>query len=184
MLENRITFFGNPWPEGHPIRAFEWLASERDGLVWFDFHLQTKDYDAEREIDLDEDVEYPSDWAAPIVWCNYHACTLSSNHWHEGGFAVGEVGEVSPASLDGLMVSVDDSPPDDLQDNAFYIYLLGHDAAAHHRITFSRIAGSDRFNIHWVGKLAQAYVGDYEYKHDFEAKLFNIPMPELPGTPG
>jgi hypothetical protein len=180
MPANRITFLGNPWPEGHPIKEFEWLAREKDGQVWFDFHLQTEDYESERPINDDEDIDSGSDWEAPIVWNNFHACTLSSNYWHDGGFAAGKIGEVSLESLNGIEVSVDNPAPDDTEDNAFHVYLLGHDAAAHHRIRFSRIPGTDRFNIHWIGKLALAYVGDYEYKHEFEAKLFDVQAPKLP----
>lgn len=180
MSENRINFLGNPWPEGHLVKEFVWEARRKDGEVWFDFHLRTEDYDSERPIDDDEDVEYPSDWDAPIVWNNYHACTLSSNYWHDGGFSVGQVGSISLDSLDGKEVSVDSPAPEDIGDNAFYVYLLGHDAAAHHRIRFSRIPGTDRFNIHWVGRIALAYAGDYEYKHEFEAKLFDVLAPKLP----
>lgn len=180
MPANRITFFGNPWPEGHLIKEFEWLASEKDGHVWFHFHLQTEDYESERPIDEDEGIEYPSAWEAPSVWNNYHSCTLSSNKWHDGGFAVGQIGKISLESLHGIEVSIDSPAPEDTEDNAFHVYLLGHDAAAHHRIKFSRVPGTDKFNIHWVGKLAQAYVGDYEYKHAFEAKIFDVPAPQLP----
>jgi hypothetical protein len=182
MSDNRITFLGNPWPAGHPILEFKWLAGERNGQVWFDLHLKTAEYDSERSIDGDEDVEYSSDWEAPVVWNNYHACTLSSNYWHDGGFPVGDVGNVSLEFLDGMEVSVDSPAPEDPEDNAFNVYLLGHDAAAHHRIKFARIPGTDRFNIHWVGKLALTYVGDYEYKHDFEARIFNVQAPDLPGA--
>jgi len=180
--DNRITFSGNPWPEGHPVLEFEWLASERDGRVWFDLHLKTADYDSEREIPDDEDAEYASDWEAPNVWNNFHACTLSSNYWHDGGFAVGNIGEVSLELLDGMEIRVDSPPPEDTEQNAFYVYLLGHDAAADHRIKFSRIQGTDRFNIRWNGKLALVYVGDYEYKHEFEAEIFDVQAPKLPGN--
>lgn len=180
-MRNRITFHGNPWPEGHPIKEFKWLASGRDGQVWFDFHLQTDDYESERPID-DDGTEYPSDWEAPIVWSNFHACTLSSNNWHDGGFAVGQLGTVSLESLNSMEVSVGSPAPDDIEDNAFHVYLLGHDATAHHRIKFSRIPGTDRFNIHWSGKLALAYVGDYEYRYGFEAEIFDVQAPQIPGA--
>lgn len=39
-------------------------------------HSTTAEYDSERSIHDDEDAEYPSDWEAPIVWNNFHACTL------------------------------------------------------------------------------------------------------------
>jgi len=178
---SRITFLGNPWPEGHPIKEFKWLARERDGQVWFDFHLVTQDYESERPID-DDGVEHPSEWEAPIVWNNFHACILSSNNWHDGGFAVGQLGTVSLESLDAMEVSVDSPAPADIEENAFHVYLLGHDATALHRIRFSRVAGTDRFNIRWAGKLALAYVGDYEYRHEFEAEILDVQAPRIPGA--
>lgn len=179
----RIVFTGNPWPEGHAIAEFRWTASVRDGMVWFDLHLRSVDYDAEREIDEpeDEEIDHPSDWEAPNVWTNYHRCTLSSTNWGQGdGFAVCAQTDYSLDKLDGLEVSVDDPPPGDIEDNAFHIYLLGHDAAAAHRIRFDRIPGSDRFNITWAGKIALAYVGDLAYKHEFAIHLYDVAAPRLP----
>lgn len=179
MPDNRIFFPGNPWPEGHPIKEFQWLASHRNGQVWFDLHLESQDYDAERAIDDNEGNEDTPDWEAPVLWKNFHACTLSSNFWHDGGFAVGKIGKVSLETIDGMEAVVDDPAPKDLEDNAFCVYLLGHDAAAHHRIKFSRIPDTDRFNIRWIGKLALAYVGKYEYEYEFEAKIFDVQAPQL-----
>jgi hypothetical protein len=77
MEADRIYFKDNPWPEGHRIKVCVWSAKEVDGDVWFDMHLESFDYYSEREIEDDEDVDYPSDWAAPIVWDNYHSSTSS-----------------------------------------------------------------------------------------------------------
>ncbi|WP_394165509.1 hypothetical protein [Neptunomonas phycophila] len=180
MELDRIYFKNNPWPEGHPVKEFNWSASVRDGFVWFDFHLETKDYYSERDIEDEEDTEYPSDWAAPIVWGNYHACTLSTNYWHEGGFKVCALSDYSPEFLDGLELEVDPNPEniEDWDDLAFHIYLLGHDSAAKHTIKFERIDESLNFKITWVGKIAQAYVGDYEYKHDFNVIIKNVSFPD------
>lgn len=181
--QNRIHFAGNPWPEGHPVKEFRWTASARNNEVWFDLHLRSEDYDAEREIDEpeDEDIDHPSDWDAPGVWNNYHRCTLSSTAWGDGGgFAVCALPDFSLARLDGLEVSIDLPPPDDMEDNVFHIYLLGHDAAAQHRIRFDRIAGTDRFHITWTGKIALAYTGDYEYRYDFSAQLHDVEAPRIP----
>ncbi|PBI86593.1 hypothetical protein [Variovorax boronicumulans] len=180
---NRIHFADNPWPEGHPVKEFRWTASVRNNEVWFDLHLRSEDYDAEREIDEpeDEDIDYPSDWDAPGVWTNYHRCTLSSTAWGDGGgFAVCALSDFSLAHIDGLEVSIDLPPPEDMEDNVFHIYLLGHDAAAHHRIRFDRIAGTDRFDITWTGKIALAYAGDYTYKYDFSARLHDVEAPRIP----
>ncbi|SFM71525.1 hypothetical protein [Marinobacter zhejiangensis] len=184
MEADRIYFKDNPWPEGHPIKEFEWSAKEVDGDVWFDLHLKSADYYSERDIEDDEDVDYPSSWDAPNVWGNYHACTLSSNKWHNGGFRVCAKADYSPEFLDGLELLVDPDPDahEDWDDFAFHIYLLGHDAAARHRIRFDRIDGTDRFRITWLGAIALAYVGDHEFKHEFSAQVSSAPLPSLPET--
>ncbi len=183
METDRIYFKDNPWPEGHPIKEFLWSAKEVKGEVWFDIHLKSADYYAEREIEDDEDIDYPSDWAAPIVWDNYHACTLSSNFWHDGGFRVCTVEEYSPEFLDGFELLVDPTPEtiEDWDDLAFHIYLLGHDAVAKHRIKFERIGDSRRFKITWQGAIAHTYVGDYDFKYEFKAMLAAATFPGLPG---
>jgi hypothetical protein len=179
--ENRIWFANNPWPEGHLIKEFQWTAEIRDGLVWMSIHLESADYYSEREID-DDGVEYDSDWQAPIVWANYHSCTMSCTEWHHGGWAVCPVEKFSLEFLNGYEASVDplpDSAETDFDDLAFNIYLLGHDAVAGHKIRFTRQGGSDRFEIEWSGKIANAYVGNYNYRHDFRAVIFGIPAPQL-----
>ena len=161
------------------MKSFDWRARIKEGKVWFDFHLETEDYDSERQID-DDEANGSSDWEAPIVWNNYHACTLSTRFWHEGGFPVVNLGGVmSLDALDGLELVVDSPPPGNLEDHAFHVYLLGHDAAAEHRIKFTRIAGTDRFNILWTGRLALVYAGDHEYKYKFAATLVGIQVPVL-----
>lgn len=181
MEKNRIYFENNPWPEGHPIKAFEWEAKVKDGDVWFDFHLESDDYYSERDIEDDEDVEYESDWAAPIVWGNYHSCTLSTNYWHEGGFKVCKASEYTPDFLDGYEVQIDMHPEniEERDDLAFHIYLLGHDAAACHKIKFIRNKENGKFSINWNGRIAQAYIGDYEFRHNFKAKINELNMPQI-----
>ncbi|HYF37496.1 MAG TPA: hypothetical protein VD994_19500 [Prosthecobacter sp.] len=178
--DNRIWFAGNPWPEGHAIKDFKWTAEVRDEIVWMLFHLKSAEYYSERDIE-DGDAEYDSDWEAPIVWGNYHACTMSCTYWHHGGFPVCPVSEYSLEFLDGYEASVNPLPESaemEFDDLAFHIYLLGHDAVAGHRIRFQRRGSSDRFDIGWTGKIANAYAGDYDYCHDFRAQLFDIPAPQ------
>ena len=185
MPDNRIFFEGNPWPEGHPIKAFVWTAEQRGADLWFNFHLETEDYYAERSIDEedeDEDAEYPSDWQAPAVWYNYHSCTLSSTQWHSGGFAVCRMADFSPEHLDGLLVQVNPLPLDlsaSYEERAFHIYLLGHDAVAGHRIAFTRVPGTLLFDIDWQGSIALAYVGDHEPEHRFRAEIRGVPLPSV-----
>ncbi len=181
MKENRIYFKGNPWPEGHPIKEFRWTARIEHDAVWFDMHLETADYYSERDIEDNEDVEYLSDWAAPIVWGNYHSCTLSTNNWHNGGFKVCPLEQYSAEFMDGLVLEIDSNPEaiEDWDELAFHIYLLGHDSAAKHKFKFERVGKTDVFNIIWSGKIAQAYVGDYEYKRDFSTLISGVKLPIL-----
>ena len=169
----RITFPGNPWPEGHAIKEFVWSGRlEADGDVWMDFHLESENYYAEREVEDDED---HSDWEAPIVWGNYHACTLSSTHW-PGQFRGGRVGgQDDPVRFGGLCdstVFADDVGPDDEYDYdlhvAFGINLLGHDGVAGHSIRLTPNGGG-RCDVHWTGRIAQAYAGLMNFEHTFEA---------------
>lgn len=61
MKKNRIFFKDNPYPKGHQIKEFVWCArleadneGKEDGL-YFDFHLETDDYDAEDEDEQTDD---------------------------------------------------------------------------------------------------------------------------------
>jgi hypothetical protein len=182
MTAGRIFFTGNPWPEGHAIKEFRWSAERRGSQIWFGFHLESARYYAERKIEDDESVEYPSDWEAPIVWGNFHSCTISSDKWHPGGFPVCEAAEYGAERIDGLHAHVD-SLPTDLEESyecrAFHIYLLGHDAVADHQIIFSRVTGTECFDILWEGKIALAYVGDYEPKYRFRAEIKGAKLPAV-----
>jgi hypothetical protein len=179
MEKDRILFQDNPWPEGHPIKVFAWDSKLVDGDVWFDFYLETADYNGERYIEENEDIEYNSDWEAPIIWSNYHRCILSSNYWHCGGFRVCPEAEYSFEYLDGLELEIDINSKysGDLQSLAFHIYLLGHDAVAKHKVKFIRSGDTNRFDIQWSGKIALAYAGDYEFKHDFIAMITDVAAP-------
>lgn len=167
--ENRIWFPGNPWPEGHPIEEFDWSVEDRDGVIWMLIHLKSANYYSERHID-DHDAECGSAWKASIAWSNYHCCTMSCTYWHHGGFPVCPVEQYSLEFLDGYVASVNPLPESaemEFDDLAFHIYLLGHDAVAGHRIHFRRRGNSDRFDLDWTGKIANAYAGDYDCRYDF-----------------
>jgi hypothetical protein len=143
--------------------------------------LESANYYSERGIEDDENTEYPSDWAAPIVWGNYHSCILSSSYWSNEGFRVCAKADYTPELLDGLELTIDPDPEalEDFEDLAFHIYLLGHDAVANHKIRFDRIGETSQFRISWSGKIAQAYVGDYEFKHDFSLVVSSADFPDL-----
>jgi hypothetical protein len=135
MQSCRIWFPGNPWPEGHGVKEFSWEAEDRDGELWFLFHLVSSDYYAERDIDDPEPTEHDSDWEAPIVWGNFHAATISSTANHRGGFPVGEIQRFSINNLAGRVFSVDRLPLDwdfNPYDLAFYAYILRSDTVADH----------------------------------------------------
>lgn len=179
-MKGRITFPGNPWPEGHEILEFLWSAERRGQDIWFGLHLVTADYYDERDIEDDEDADDQPDWEAPIVWGNYHRCTISSDFWHHGGFHACPAAQFTPQSIDGARFDVDPLPldlADGYETRAFHIYLLGHDAVADHHIRFVRIADTDLFKIFWEGKIALAYTGDFEPKHRFVAEIENVPFP-------
>jgi hypothetical protein len=182
MAKGRIFFAGSPWPEGHPVKKFLWTAEQRGSTVWFGFHLETEDYYSEREIEDDDSVEYLSDWAAPIVWGNFHSCTISSNHWHDGGFAACSLADFNLDHVDGLRLQVDPLPLDlctHYEERAFHIYLLGHDAVADHQIAFSRVSGTDLFDIDWQGRIALTYTGDDAPRHRFRAEIKGIELPTI-----
>jgi hypothetical protein len=128
-------------------------------------------------VDDEEDEEEAEDeWQAKIVWNNYHSCTLSSTHWGDTGFLAGT--DLKPFDLESLdgkeyridFLTSDEQENSDQDTTSFGIYLLGHDAAAFHTIKFTKTE-NQTFNIDWKGKLAQAYVGDYEFKHDFHTLI-------------
>jgi hypothetical protein len=165
----KILFKGNPWPNGHAVTEFVWtgrLDPEKGAI--FDFHLKTADYSADGD-----GTEGPGDWNAPIVWGNYHACTLSSTMWSDdAGFTAGttrapidlETLTTKTFRVDPLPFGADDEP-------AFGIYLLGHDSVADHEIRFVRRHQPDTFHLSWRGKIALTYAGDEVFRHAFEASI-------------
>jgi hypothetical protein len=168
----------NPWEDGHLIERFLWRARVSEGNVWFDMELRTAKYYEGSCIDEDE-LDDKSDWESPLVWGNYHACTISSFQWHKGGFKVCKLSEYSPNYLDGLELSVDENPKDLFDEDAmsFLAYILGHDSVANHKIKFERIKGTEQFNISWTGKIALTYAGDDELKYEFSAILNGMGFP-------
>ena len=180
MEPDRVYFKGNPWPEGHPLDAFGWKAKVVDGDVWFDFHIETVDYNAERDIEEDWDVEHDSDWASPEVWKNYRRCILSSWEWHEGGFKVCSAEDYSPEFLDGLEIAVDAKPAghEDDKDFAFLIYVFEHGPVGNNRFTFKRIPGTDLFDITWTGQLAKHRAGKFKFGNELSMLLIECEFPE------
>ena len=179
MIDGRIHFPGNPWPEGHPIDEFAWTARQEGDRIRFDLHLRSADYYSERDVEDSE--EDGPDWTAPIVWGNYHRCTLSSTFWGSGnGFDVCDASEYSPEWLDGRTFVIDpvDGEIENSEEHAFHLYLLGHDCVVNHRIVFRRTGKAGLFDIEWTGAIALTYVGRYTPEHRFEAVIRQVPFPQ------
>jgi hypothetical protein len=178
---NRIIFKDNPYPAGHLIKEIRWsgrLEAGR-GLI-FDFHLETEDY-SHNQPDVNEASEEKdlSDWYSKQVWQNYHSCTMSSLAWGSSGILAASAD--SPFDFSSrfpLKLSVDPLPlPDDVEwdDLALGIYLLGHDACAGHKINIESVM-DNKYNIHWTGKIALAYVGEADFNYEFDVELYDIPF--------
>ncbi|MEU7633077.1 hypothetical protein AB0C34_24390 [Nocardia sp. NPDC049220] len=175
----RIVFPGNPWPDGHAIEEFAWTGRiDPAGRLWFDLHLRSADYNTERmpEDDADEH-EDKDDWSSPIVWHNYHCCTLSSTYWGEDdgtGLRAAEPGRAFLLTANQPQRLMADPLPlaqfDDVESLAFNIYLLGHDSVADQEVSFTRRADGTH-DIDWQGRIALTYVSRYEFEYGFRARI-------------
>lgn len=178
---NRIIFKDNPYPAGHLIKAVKWSGRlEADRGLIFDFHLETEDY-SNSSVHTSEEPEEDGlgDWHSKGVWENYHSCTLSSLAWGSSGTLVASAD--SPFDFSSrfpLTLSIDPLPLGDeveWDDLALGIYLLGHDACAGHHIKIES-AMDNKYNIHWTGKIALAYVGEADFNYDFDVALYSVPF--------
>jgi len=172
---SRIFFKNNPYPNGHKIEEFVWSGRlEKDRGLIFDFHLKTENYYAEDNSESEDEEINDSAWDSKIVWGNYHACIMSSSYWGDnGGVVVGsEKSKMDFNELVGKNLIIDPLPDaNGHSEFAFHIYLLGHDSCANHNISFIRQYNKSTFDIEWKGNIALTYVGDYEFKHSFEATI-------------
>ncbi|RZJ49026.1 MAG: hypothetical protein EOO44_19045 [Flavobacterium sp.] len=178
---DRIYFLGNPYPNGHALKEFEWSGRiEEDESMWFDFHLKTDNYYAEDETeDEDEDEDSKSNWDSKIAWSNYHKCILSSTYWGDYGIKINKTAGKAVFNdfiKDDLLADTfsedDDEEGFDCDELAFGIYLLGHDTCANHRIKVTPTT-QNKFDIDWSGKIALTYSGGDEFSHDFKLHLQN-----------
>lgn len=177
MMDGRIWFPGNPWPNGHRIAEFEWTGrTDNEDRTWFDLSLVTADYDEEGYPPEPDEYEV-ADFASPIVWSNYHRCTLSSTAW-EDATGILAAGPGKPVRLDQpLTLTADPLPPADPDsDPAFHVYLLGHDSTADHRVRF-RPVDAGGFDIVWDGRLALTYAGQDEFRYTFHAEISGVDLP-------
>lgn len=184
-MRGRIRFPGNPWPDGHPVAAFNLSAAldPRHGVGLL-LHLESAPYDAESPgVDGDRD----ADWTSPDAWENYGEATLSNIHWGYLNDQLIRLDQPSrpfdPRDLADRTFDldpVDHLPPDwSPSDRPFQIYLMGHDAVAEHHIAFAAGSAPDLFDIAWRGRIALFYVGDEDFKHGFEARLHDVPFSHI-----
>lgn len=195
-MPDRVVFAGSPWPEGHAVETLRWSARLEPGpRLWFDLDVKTVPYDQHRP--GDEPSRGGDDWTSPRVWANYSRCTIRSGE-DSPGFLVADqdrplrLAELSgreflvdddldrPSAVDYVMEPDDEYDPEDIEDYlAFRIYLLGHDSTADHRIRFPRWHGGAEFSLDWQGRVALAYVGDYEYEHTFRLDVDRVVLREI-----
>ncbi len=184
-VEGRITFPGNPWPDGHAVTEFVFSARYvPDSGIWIDLHLRTENYyanDTSDDANADEEDEGEvDDWTSTVLWHNYHSCTLSSTFWAEeaegGDQGVLAGTEQEPLDLDGVLELTCDENPGDPNDwpRPFPVYLLGHDASADHRIRITKATDAPTFDIEWTGLLALIYGGADSFEYEFRANINGV----------
>jgi len=172
-MQGRIAFPGNPWPEGHALHDCELGATLHPELgVRLQVHLTSEDYD-----DDPPSLDGEDDWTSPIVWANYEGTMLSSTAWGWDRYSgIPIEGSFDPTDLTGTY-TVDALDGDDvevIEDPAFRIYLLGHDAACDHVVRLTRTDPSGVYDLRWTGRLALTYAGDPVPRHRFEAEASGL----------
>lgn len=170
-MKGRIWFARNPWPEGHRLKAFLLMGRvDLEKGLFLDVELVTDEYSAERDPEDDEDA---SDWEAPIVWNNYHRCTISSVNWeNETGLLVAtERRKLEKKAFSGSAKWVDLAKHTG-DSRALHVYLLGHDSVRSGDLRLKRKGTS--YDVTWTGKLALTYAGDSVFRHRFSAKASGV----------
>lgn len=190
-IEGTIIFKNSAYPKPHRITEFVWdLRVDDAGRYWFDLHLRTEDYYRSEGVDYDRDTEEDNDddfsargeWQSRDNWDNYHQCIISSTYWSEPqkGICLNPDGEeVNLESLLGntLTLTANTLPVDSAEMNdAFNIYLLGHDRCTGHEIVFSK-KDNGLYTVHWCGKIALTYQGYEDFEFSFEAIIQNVKAP-------
>ncbi|RKS09104.1 hypothetical protein DFP74_4833 [Nocardiopsis sp. Huas11] len=174
--DDRIWFLGNPWPDGHRIRAFTWGGQlDPEAGLRFAFELTSEDYDAddapEHQTEDEDDDDGPEDFASRPVWQNYHRCRITPSR----GFVVGTPDEpLDFGRIAGRTFRVDrleDVAALEDDDAAFHVYLLGHDSVADHRVRFAAGGSPLTFALAWDGRIALTYIGEEEFRHRFRVRV-------------
>ena len=151
----RIVFPKNPWPKGHRITKLAWTGRVvPDSGLWFSLHLETAPYDeggpqgcrgrrgAGRRLEVQDRLAELR--ALHDVVDQMGRQRISRR---DGAPAL------DLAKLKGRTFLVDPVRRDrDFEQPApFGLYLLGHDAAAAHRITVGKRTGPQEFDLEWSG---------------------------------
>ncbi|MDR0228703.1 MAG: hypothetical protein LBI72_06520 [Flavobacteriaceae bacterium] len=182
-----ITFKESAYPKPHQLEEFIWSGRlDKDGKLWFDLHLKSKDYylsegeDYPEDDDFEDDGDYSStgNWKATIVWDNYHSCILSSKYWsEEKGILLSNGDELFDFDKLGNRLFTLDPLPEakerEDEDTSFNIYLLGHDTCVNHKIQFT-IQKEQLYHIQWTGIIALTYGGFSEFIHEFEVDASEV----------
>jgi hypothetical protein len=168
-VQGRITFAGNPWPDGHRLDAATWTAwFDPAGRLWFGVELRSEDYVATPPAR-----EGPGDWGSSFVWSNYAACTIDTGR----GVLAAEPGRPFRLTAPQTLTADPVAGFDHDAEPAFTVYLLGHDALAGHELVFTpRPGGHD---LLWTGSVALVYAGDPEFRHRFRVEVSGLALPEL-----
>jgi hypothetical protein len=185
-VSGRIWFEGNPWPNGHAIKALEFqLLLDETGLGLL-LDLQSEDYNTGDPSYFDDDNadQAESDWTTKAVWGNYHSCRLSNSYWGIGRDTVPRVANaamrISADIRDEIHVIADPvalgaQSPKPYEEHAFHIYLTGHDAVAAHDVHIAP-QNDGRYAIEWSGLIALAYAGDDVFRYRFRAEAKDVPF--------
>ncbi len=194
MIDGRITFPGNPWPNGHRViecaltanlQLFNDPLSNGNELrrrLAVGVELRTADYDEEPPTTSDDDPD-ATDWNSPGAWTNYGSCWLGPSASSETPgitvsdgtvpFAFGApnyrfTSDMLPVEWDRFMATA-----------AFGIYLQGHDAVAGHEIALHSRQDNGTYTVDWTGRIASAYIGHTTFDHTFVAHITGVSLESI-----
>lgn len=168
-MTDRIWFPGNPWPDGHRIRGFDWDGRlDHAGNLWFNLEFSTAPY---AETPPSDAVVEPGDWTSPDVWRNYHGCSLTTYDW--ANLRAGTPETPFRFTRPHRLTADPLPPPTPECDPVFALYLLGHDSCADHEITFTPETTGPGHRIDWTARIALTYAGEEEFRYGFRAVLRN-----------
>jgi hypothetical protein len=145
------------------------------------FELISEDYyeaDGTHLVSEEDDDAEKSDWESKAAWNNYHRCWIGKSQTSSAaGIPVSDGTRAFAFDQEEYHFSADPLPVDwdDFFDQqAFGIYLLGHDAVADHKIHLHSRRSDGSYTLDWTGKIARTYMGETEFTHDFIARVDGV----------